>query len=339
MRGILSSCASLFTEATTEKMGTKVTDAMLFRFFAGQTSNEETDLISSWLNENPAEHQKIFNKANELYLLSIMCESDTAIDNRRGMVHRIGWSKIIRYAGGIAAALLIGFGTNHFFSSKRINEWAGQMTTIEAPAGQHIRVTLNDGSVIDLNSGARMVYPSIFTGKERRIKLQGEAMFDVEHDPEHPFVVETFACEVTVLGTRFNVIAEQAENLFSTALLRGRVSVTNTLNGEQILMAENTEVQLENGLLQLNETINPDEYLWPDGIISVSGIPFDQVVAKLEKCYNVKITLKRATPPAINYQRCKIRISDGIDHAMQILQSASDFTYTYDETDNSILIK
>lgn len=319
-------------------MKTKITDAMLFRFFAGQTSNDETDLISSWLHEDPEKHQKILNEANELYLLSIMCESDTEICNKRG-IFSFGWTKIARYASGFAAALLIGFVCNYFFFSHRMNQWSEQLTTIEAPIGQHIRVTLNDGSVIDLNSGARMIYPSIFTGKERRVRLQGEAMFDVGHDDQHPFIVETFACNVRVLGTRFNVIADEARNQFSTALLRGCVSVTNNLNGENVIMDENTVVRLENGRLLLNDMINQDEYLWPEGIISVSGLPFDQLVAKLEKCYNVKIIVESPTLPEVSYQRCKIRISDGINHAMKILQAASDFTYTYDEINNTIVIK
>lgn len=319
-------------------MATKMTDAMLFRFFAGQTSNEETDQISSWLAEDPENHQKAFDEANELYILSIMCESDAKINVSREP-KRIGWRAIARYAGGVAAALLIGFVANYLFFSQRLGQWSEQLTTIEAPAGQHIRVTLNDGSVIDLNAGSRMVYPSIFTGKERRVKLHGEAMFDVGHDDRQPFVVETFACDVQVLGTRFNVIADEAKNLFSTALLRGRVSVTDNRNGDRILMDENTVVTLENGRLRLREIINQDEYLWPEGIISVSGIPFDLLMAKLEKCYDVRIVIDRPELPVIRFQRCKIRISDGIDHAMKMLQSASDFRYTHDEIENTITIR
>ena len=72
---------------------------------------------------------------------------------------------------------------------------------------------------------------------ERRVKVAGEAMFDVEHDPAHPFVVETFACDVEVLGTKFDVMAEEREGLFSAALLRGSVKVTNRLTpGEQFVL-------------------------------------------------------------------------------------------------------
>lgn len=48
------------------------------------------------------------------------------------------------------------------------------------------------------------------------MKLSGEAMFNVEHDAAHPFIVETFACDVEVLGTKFNVTADELTHDFTT---------------------------------------------------------------------------------------------------------------------------
>lgn len=308
---------------------------MLYRFCAGLTSSEENNRIAAWLDANPEQGQKRLDEAHAVCLLSIMCE-DTAAERpaRRIWLRRVG-----RIAAGIAAALFIGFGLNYAIFTHRMSEWSEQLTTIEAPAGQRIRFTLSDGSVIDLNSGSRIVYPSIFTGRERRVKLSGEAMFDVGHDPQHPFVVETFACDVQVLGTRFNVQADEARNRFSTALLRGSVAVSSKLSDERVVMRPNSVVQLENGHLHVSQIINTDDYLWTEGIISVSGMPFDLLVEKLEKSYDVKIVIDRPTLPEVGYQRCKIRISDGIDHALKVLQMASDFTYRYDEQTNRILIQ
>lgn len=33
-------------------------------------------------------------------------------------------------------------------------------------------------------------------------------MFEVEHDAARPFIVETFACDAEVLGTKFNILAD-----------------------------------------------------------------------------------------------------------------------------------
>ena len=51
---------------------TQITDAMLFRFFAGQLTEEETALLKAWMDDNPDEHQKVLKKAHDIYVLGVM---------------------------------------------------------------------------------------------------------------------------------------------------------------------------------------------------------------------------------------------------------------------------
>lgn len=158
-------------------------------------------------------------------------------------------------------------------------------------------------------------------------------------ESECPFIVETFACDVEVLGTHFDVIANQAENRFSTALFSGRVAVTNKKNGESVILQPNDIVNLRDGGFQIQELEDKDDYLWMDGIISVYGMPFEQLMSKLERSYNVKIEIRRETMPVVKYKSLKIRVSDGIDHALHMLQLASDFTFEHDAVTDVIIIK
>ena len=146
-------------------MKEEITNAQLFRFCAGETTVKENDRIAAWLDENPEEHQQRLNDVHSMYLVSILCdESEAKLPTRRS-----AWATSFRrYAAGIAAALLVGFAGSYAFFAFRLNGWAQQQTVIEAPAGQHVRISLNDGSEVDLNSGSRLIYPSIFSGKERR---------------------------------------------------------------------------------------------------------------------------------------------------------------------------
>ena len=147
-------------------MKEEITNAQLFRFCAGETTVKENDRIAAWLDENPEEHQQRLNDVHSMYLVSILCdESEAKLPTRRS-----AWATSFRrYAAGIAAALLVGFAGSYAFFAFRLNGWAQQQTVIEAPAGQHVRISLNDGSEVDLNSGSRLIYPSIFSGKERRV--------------------------------------------------------------------------------------------------------------------------------------------------------------------------
>lgn len=105
-----------------DRMEKKVTDAMLFRFFAEQTTLEETDMISAWLNEDPEKNQKVLDKAYNLYVLGIMCapNPEAGINNSRSFL-RFGWPKVLRYAGVAAAILLLGIAVDHVLLSQRMN--------------------------------------------------------------------------------------------------------------------------------------------------------------------------------------------------------------------------
>lgn len=69
---------------------------------------------------------------------------------------------------------------------------------------------------------------------------------------------------------------------------------------------------------------------WNEGVIDVSSMPFDELMRKFEKAYNVNIEILRDSLPVVTYTRGKIRVTDGIEHAMSVLRLASDFEYEYD---------
>ena len=71
---------------------------------------------------------------------------------------------------------------------------------------------LSDGSTVFLNSESELTYPVKFCGNRREVELKGEALFEVAHKPEQPFVVTSGVLETKVLGTVFNVMAYQDES-------------------------------------------------------------------------------------------------------------------------------
>lgn len=171
------------------------------------------------------------------------------------------------------------------------------------------------------------------------MKLSGEAMFNVEHDAAHPFIVETFACDVEVLGTKFNVTANEQAHDFTTALLNGKVKITNKLaSGDQIILDPNEKVCLNGNRLVLTKIKNTDDYLWTEGILNLVGHPFADIIAKMEKTYGVKIQIETADLPQIDVIRGKIPVNMGLDYALRSLQEISPFKYEKDEN-NVIHIK
>ena len=116
---------------------------------------------------------------------------------------------------------------------------------VKVPAGQHIDLTLADGTQVSLNALSELKYPSNFAGKTREVSLKGEAFFDVTRNEQMPFKVETFAYEIEVLGTEFNVEAYPESGEFNTTLVEGSVRLTNSLTpNKSILLSPNQQATL-----------------------------------------------------------------------------------------------
>lgn len=320
---------------------------IIYRFFAREASREETDMLEAWLKESPANEEE-FNKSYEFFVMSQMAAEDVAnqvseepaaAENATGMKSGRRIWRIISYTAAVAASFAAGvFINHHFFTAPAIEAIDNTTLFSEAMPGQRTNVVLSDGTNVELNSGSRIEYPAIFRKGERRVRLEGEAMFEVTHDREHPFVVETFAYDVKVLGTKFDVIADSGKNEFMAALINGKVRIQDKDANPLITLNPNMVATLENGNLLTSYMGDHDDYLWTDGIISASGVPFARLMKRFERCYGHNIVIRREEMPQIRFAYLKFRISDGIEHALDLLRTGGTFTYTYDESSNTYYI-
>lgn len=80
----------------------------------------------------------------------------------------------------------------------------GRAPLYATAVGEQRLINLTDGSTVRLDTDSRLRVR--FQNGERRLDLQqGQAMFDVAHDPSHPFIVEAGDTRVTAIGTVFDV--------------------------------------------------------------------------------------------------------------------------------------
>ena len=321
----------------------KVDRNLMFRFFQNENTEEEAECLGRWLKESE-DNEREFRKAYDVFLVSQMFLSSAEVGKVRSQAEmqvqkRRRLSRTVWLTVSVAASLALGFFISDRFFTKPVRDLVKESTlALSNSPGQITTVTLSDGTTVHLNADSRIEYPAVFYGNERRVRLDGEAIFDVEHDASKPFVVETFRYDIRVLGTRFDVVAEEEESLFSTALLEGKVALVDKADGRQYTMTENTVAVYADGGISLSELDSREDFLWTEGIISAAGLPFDRLMEKFEKYYNVNIVIRRGELPKIGYGRLRIRISDGISTALDILKRSSDFTYTYDTAGNTIYI-
>lgn len=310
-------------------------EEIIYRYLVGKCTQEEECAIKEWYTQNPEENQRTIDRVRFLFESTLIHHTigKTAVQPRKLRKPHSIVRRVMRVAAVIAFMAGSMYGMREFV----FHEISGQMTVFEVPAGQRINLDLADGTHVCLNSGSRIEYPLVFGRKSRNVKISGEAMFDVKPDAKRPFTVETFASTIEVLGTKFNVEADETAGRFSTALIHGKVKVST--DAQEVYLHPNQTVGLINGNLVVTRTEDPATLLWTEGILSMKGISFEELMTKFEKLYDVRIVYRCKTMPVIEFASGKIRVADGIDHALKVLQHVAKFTYERDEESNVIYIK
>lgn len=185
------------------------------------------------------------------------------------------------------------------------------MNQLVIPYGNQSKIVLSDHTVVWLNAGSRLVYPTLFKAKTREVLLFGEAYFEVAKNPGQPFIVKTSDLEIRVLGTKFNVSAYEEDDLIQTVLKEGGVSIRR--KGANLF--EKDIVMLPNQLVSFNKSnretkiykVDADNYtLWTKGLISFEEVDFSRVIKQVERFYNISISFS-------DRQKEVMRISGKLD--------------------------
>ena len=292
----------------------------LYKFFDGKASREEKEAVRIWLESSPENEQELF-KEREFFDAMILSGSTKVA----GMEKKS--RPFYRTASGT------------YFYKSEICKIGEAMNTITVPAGQRANLTLADGTNVWLNARSEMRYPAVFTGNKREITLDGEAYFEVTHNEDKPFVVQTNKCNVEVLGTKFNVEAYSDSEDFCTSLMEGSVRVSDKRNpSETVLLSPNHMVSLENGQLSTSPISDFDVFRWKEGLICFRNMNFEQLMLRFEKCYGVRIVVENKH--LVNYICSgKFRISDGIDNVLRILQKDAKYSFERSNDESVIYIK
>ncbi len=115
-------------------------------------------------------------------------------------------------AAGLMITLLAGFWLS----------WSTSTVVHSTVVGEQLSFPLPDGSVVTLN--ARSLVEVHYTKSERMVRLvAGEALFEVEEDPDRPFRVVTERAMIQALGTSFNV--RHREERTTVTVVEGIVDV------------------------------------------------------------------------------------------------------------------
>ena len=168
--------------------------------------------------------------------------------------------------------------------------------TLSVPYGKRFEIKLSDGTRVHLNAGSSLKYPVKFIeGENREVFSEGQVYFDVFKDENHPFVVTTDKISVRVLGTQFSVSSYTEDKEVSTVLVEGSVSIydnNKSYSPETATLLNpgfKADWNKKEGRIKIQEADIEMQTAWIDGKIIFRHVPFENIVKKLERHYNVEI--------------------------------------------------
>lgn len=281
-------------------MNLKITNELLFNYFAGRATAFEKQLIEEWTQQHEANREDFFgclatwerqnpqfvadtDLALERHLLR-MGDPPTAISDSQTTTTQRWWRSLMT---AVAAILLL------------VNGWIFReqlmFRTFETEYGQTQQISLSDGSSVALNANSSLRVPRFGFGHQtREVLLRGEAEFNIKHTPDNqPFVVKTAkGFEVLVLGTVFTVYARPRGS--KVVLSKGKIQLRYHDKTRKLLtMKPGDWVTLDaQGHTKLRQTAQPQIHAsWKEHRFVFDETPFAELAYLFEENFGLKVQI------------------------------------------------
>lgn len=219
--------------------------------------------------------------------------------------------------------------------------------TMIVPYGKRSEIVLSDGTKVWLNSGSKLVFPSAFRSENREVYLEGEAIFEVEHDKHKPFLVASDDHKIEVLGTIFNVSNYKGDAEISTVLKSGSVQI-NYKSGRFFKSDESLKIKpnqmsvfkKSEGETDVSNVDIEPYFSWRDGVFIFKNDDLKSIMEKIARYYNVEIEIKDEDLASESFSGY-LDVKDSIERVMQTIKDTetSDFDYEFVGDDKIIVNK
>ncbi len=311
----------------------------LMDYFHGNANEEQKQLAIDWLKS--PENNDVFQQLKKLDSLTTDLNILRQFDLEKGkkqVLRKYRVTKVIsisvwmqRIAAVFFIPVLLG-GIWYYLQQdelrKELNVLMVTQEIVTQP-GTKTHLFLPDSTEVWLNAASSLKFPSAFVGNERRIALDGEAIFKVYKNKKKPFIVCTSSMEVEAVGTEFNVSAYSGDLKFSTTLAEGKVKITDRVKFDEVMFLDpgaQLNYDTKNKTYQVETVRVQDVIAWRDGVLIFNETPFYEVAAKLGRWFNADIKIN--DPSIVNYRFTGTFTSESLDQVMELLTLTTPIAYS-----------
>lgn len=331
---------------------------LLAKYFAGEATRKEIDLVERWLESDPLNREQ-FESLESTWKASadrsVQWDVDrawanvsarlglgTSQESNRSGTYKPAIAPSRKYRGSArllsTAAVVIFMALAAFiYTDFSYYKTAATGTRDKAVAvhrimtgnGQRASFTMSDGTEVYLNSASSIRFPSKFEGSKRMVYLNGEAFFKVKHNDAMPFKVMITNGEVTDIGTEFNVKSWRGDGESIVTVKEGKVSFAAGIRGEKsvVYLTEKESAKLnEKGELSTPARTNVDRQLgWMKGNLYFENAPLEEVFRSLDRSYNFSCAVKDSS--LLSLHLTAVFKGDNIKEVVNIISLALGFQY------------
>ncbi|HYG14624.1 MAG TPA: FecR domain-containing protein [Bacteroidia bacterium] len=279
-----------------------ITPVLLSKYFAQQCTADEVRLVEDWAGES-SENRNVFVRLKKMW-------DETGQVRPKAEVQETGlaWQKVrsriqqqqvlparrksLTYiiTSAAAAAVIVLTMVTFDLVNRQDGPTAVKMVSISTKAGERRQIALSDGSKVWMNAETSIKYPETFDGENREVYLEGEAYFEVAHNPTKPFTVHTGDLDTRVLGTSFNVLAYPENEDIEIALDEGKVRVNG--NKDTLFLEPGFEATYEKSNRSIKKgAIAGKHNEWRNNVIHFENISLEEAVKTLERWYAITINI------------------------------------------------
>lgn len=273
-------------------------DDLLAKRLAGEAGPDDEQAIDAWLRAS-AENRQYFDGLQRLWQRAASTpqplravDVEAALQKVQGQLRTKSAPQARRVAlrtwlPAVAAALALLVVAILFFRSPAPVQPVEIATTTST-----LTDTLADGSVVVLNRRSALRIAANFNRKERRMRLSGEAYFQVAPDADRVFVIEVAQLEVQVIGTEFNVDSRSEPGRVTVTVTNGKVRLRAATQTELLTAGEQAVFETATGKITRLAQPRPNVLAYKNRQFRFDGTPLREVVQQLSDAYGVDIALK-----------------------------------------------
>ncbi|MEN8187118.1 MAG: FecR domain-containing protein [Bacteroidota bacterium] len=266
------------------------------------------------------------NSFSEHLLVSEFNSDDILLQVSKNKFYKITDSTNNKWLTSRGEFVSIDSGNISFIASDDISE-GEEMYKLYVPAGKKFHLTLIDGTEVELNSNSTIAFNNSTISNQRNVNLTGEGFFDVAHNENRPFVVQSSDVTVEVLGTEFNISNYANDGYVRATLVDGSIKIANTTGGNKVIKpGEQATIYDDEDKINIQQADVQEAVAWTSGRMIFRNETLESLIPKMNRWFDVEFVILDKNLKDYRFTGTLKKEND-LTHYLQILKYTEGISY------------